>query len=73
MREQRELRTNHFLEVDQTVFQIGLVALVRKSHVLEEERHEGDYGRFHFGDENAISSVVARRINLRLELREGSL
>lgn len=65
--------THHLFKVDQPVLKISLVALVGKGHVLEEKRHKGDNGRLHFGDEQSVAAVVARRINECLELGESAL
>lgn len=59
----------HLLEVDEAV-QTGFVALVRKSHVLEQQRNEGDDGRLQLAHEHAIRAMVAARIDQRLEFCE---
>lgn len=39
----------HLLEIHQAI-EAGFVALVRKSHVLEQQGHEGDHRRLEFAD-----------------------
>lgn len=58
----------HLLEVDQAV-QAGLVALVGKGHVLEQQRHEGDERRLQFAHKHAVRPMVATGLNQGLEFQ----
>lgn len=48
----------HFLKIDQFL-NVVWISLVDESHVLEQQRHEGDIGRTEFGHSQSIGPVVA--------------
>lgn len=57
--------TNHLLEVDQPV-EVGLVALVDKCQVFEDQRDEGNQGRGHLervldSEEDSLTLATSAR------------
>lgn len=57
-REQPCTNTHHLLEIQQSLH-VGLVALVREGHVLQEQGHEWYDGRVHLRHRQTVSPMVS--------------